>query len=312
MKSRFLNKLQNSEQYAGISLVCLVVLSLIMPLATVLMLTLLAFLAWRKPSRFVLTALAYTALPVVVAFAAHHSLFGQHCLSLWLMGLLTSALVMWAKKPKVVPVAKIVLSVTTVAFVLSVAVSWFFPQVEAYWRENYLQLIQQFDLQLPANVLAQIKQSRLFVLETGWSLMLMAEVVLLSLGLGLYLSVALTKDGVLLQALQQFKVCKWYATAVLVYGLVLVFFQPAWLLAGLPVVIVPFALAGLSLCLAKGWLRQIWWFAVWVSIVILLFALIQSPMLIALIVPLFVVIMLAIALLGFVDTWFNFRSKSGR
>ena len=312
MKSRLLTKIQSNEQYAGISLVVLIVLSLLMPLATVLMLTLLAFLAWNKPARFAWVAIAYAALPALVAFAAHHAAFGQHCLSLWVMGLATNGLVLWSKKSRALPTSRLVMVVTVVAFVLAAAVTWFFPQVEAYWRESYLQLIQQLDLKVPADMLTEIKQSNMFVLETGWSLMLTAQMILLSIALGLYLTAATTKSGVLLQVLERFQVKKSCLLALLVYAAVLYFYHPAWLLAGLPVVIVPFALSGLSLCMAKQWLRSIWWFAVWVSILILLFSLIQSPMLIVLIVPLFVVIMLAIALLGFVDTWFGFRSKTGR
>ncbi len=312
MKGQLLEKIQSSEQAAGVTVVVLTVLSLFMSLVPILMLALLTLFAWTKPQRFVWSTVAYCALPAVVAFAAQHMGFGIQCLVLWVMAAVTCGVVTGLKRVKSLPLWAAVFGLTGLAFLLAALSTVFFPGIEQQWQMSFSRVIATSGVKLPAEMMGKLSDSSLFVIVTGEYLALLIGKVLLSIGLGLGLTAVVSAEKGLLQSLAKFSVPKSYVAIAFVYALVLSFYHPAWLLAGFPVVVVPLVMAGLSLCLATGWLRRLWWAVVWVWVVALLAAVALSPSLLMVGMFLLVALLGVIAVLGFVDALFDFRARKSK
>lgn len=312
MKGQLLDKIQSSEQAAGVTVVVLAVLSLFMSLVPILMLALLTHLTWRKSQRFVWTTVAYAALPTVVAFAAHHLGFGIQCLILWVMAVVTCAIVTGLQRVKPLPIWGAVFGLTGLAFLLSVLSVLFFPGIEQQWQASFARAIAASGIKLPIDVVVKLSDSSLFVMVTGEYLALIIGKVLLSIALGLGLTAVVSANKSLLRSLAKFSVPKSYVAIACIYALVLSFYHPAWLLAGFPVVIVPLVMAGLSLCLATGWLRRIWWTIAWMWVLVLLAAVLVNPGMLMVGMFLLVTLLGVIALVGFVDALFDFRARKSK
>jgi hypothetical protein len=310
MKGQLLNKIQSSEQSAGIAVVVLAVLSLFMSLVPLLMLAFLTLLVWTKPQRFVWVVLAYACLPTAVAFASQHAVFSYRSLVLLVLAMVAVATVIALKRVKPMPVSWAIFGLSGLAFALAALSSVLFPGIAEYWRSTFTQMVTHSGLNFPADVLEKAASSNLFAIVTGEYLALAVGTVLLSIGLGLAWASARTSSTEIMPVLSGVKIPKVYAGLAVLYVLVLSVFHPVWLLAGAPVLVVPLVMAGLSLCLAFGRLRQLCWVIIGGWLLILLALLTGYSEALLLMVLLYVALLGVIVLSGFVDALFDFRARA--
>ena len=308
MQNKFIDKLLNCERHAGVVSVLLLLLCLFVPFAALLFVAFVGAITVLRSSKFTAIVLLYSLIPAVALLFLHDGL-GARAFILFGMGGVTAAIFWSLRHIKCASEHSILFSLTGLACLLAMAVTAFVPSLSAHWHSEVTQQIASLGMKVPTQVLDQLSDPRVFAVAFGENIAIGLVAVLLGSAIGLVWVAKRYAKPELLSELTTIRISPLYALLVLLYVVALCLFKSIPLWAGLPVLFLPWFIAGLSLLHSLGWMRRVWRALVWFWFVALMLALLVNPTLLIAAIGVLFLIVCALVVFGFLGTWVNFRCK---
>ena len=251
----------------------------------------------RKGYKAGLFVLAFVALPAISLLVLHrfdYNLFDMlllRCVLVWMFAVMLRRTHSWA--------LTLELFVFLGALVV-VGIHLFIPDIAKIWVQLMSYYFKEYDwatvFRLTPNQVTH-GIAELAPIGTGVAVTVLLVGAFFQLILARWWEAALFYPGSLRQELVQIRVNR-IMTIVVVLASVGLYWQPAWLIDFYPLLILPFVVSGFSLLHKVGSSKKEWIFlvvAVYLALILLTF-----------------IVLLVLALLGLMDSWYNFRKRYPR